>query len=478
MDRFQILARLAIGGMAEIFVARAEGQSAPVVLKRARGEDRRADAMLRTEAGLTLPLLHRNLVRALELVEIAGRPCLVLELVEGESLAKLQHAREGRALSPGMASYLVTEVASGLAHVHAARPTPLVHGDVNASNVLISRSGEVKLGDFGIAEPAGTVRGTLDLRGQAGHLPPEALRRSPAHAKGDLFLLGLLLAELLLGERVIRGETPEEMLTALAAFQPKKLERPPVCPEPLWKVALALLQPDPARRMGQAHEVIEALQPFAAPVRRENVMALFRRIFPDWRSPAQAALERLPPAAQDQSGHGAEADFGLDHVPTPREPMPAVKLSPRSSDPTPPMATRLDSPTPAPRPPPPRAATPLPVHRAALTRKLEEMLEPSAPGLAALTPAELAELPLPRALLARVPRAWAERLTVVPLAAGSGALVVACADADPSSALSTLRGVTGCSQLRSVKAAAEAIRQAIERGYQAAGLAREPLLRS
>ena len=65
MDRFQILARLAVGGMAEIFVARAEGQAAPVVLKRARGDDRRADALLRAEAGLTLPLSHANLVRAL-----------------------------------------------------------------------------------------------------------------------------------------------------------------------------------------------------------------------------------------------------------------------------------------------------------------------------------------------------------------------------------------------------------------------------
>jgi serine/threonine protein kinase len=480
VDRFQILARLAVGGMAEVFVARAEGRDSPVVLKRARGNDRRADAMLRAEAGLTLPLHHANLVRALELVEISGRPCLVLELVEGESLARLQRERSGRALSPGMASFLVSEIASGLAHVHQARPTPLVHGDVNASNVLISRTGQVKLGDFGIAEARGTVRGTHDLRGQAGHLPPEALRHGPADPRGDLFLLGLLLAELLRGESVIAGASPDEMLTALAAFHPRQLHRPPVVPEELWKVVVALLQPDPARRTGQAHEVIEALQPFAAPVRRDNVIALFRRIFPEWRSPAEPVpgqdSEPADPVSPTTRGMPA-FNPGPEFAPTPREPVAAVNPV-RISDPTPRL--RLESPTPpmqaaravAPTTPPDRTA----LDPQTLQKGLTSMLDAAAPALPPLTPADLIGFPLPRELLTRVPRAWAERLTVVPLAAGPGALVVACPDADPSGALSTLRSVTGCSQVRHVKAAAESIRQAIERGYEAAGLKREPLL--
>lgn len=530
MEQYEILKRLAVGGMAELFVAVAPDGS-NVVLKRGRAEaDPRFDALLRTEAGYVLPLNHPNLVRALQLVEIEGRPVLVMELVEGVSVATLQTARRHRPLSPAMAAYVTAQVAAGLSYVHGQRP-PLVHGDVTPANVLLARSGAVKLADFGIAEPAGTIR-RGELRGNPTYLPPELLHGGPSDARGDLFQLGLLLAELLIGTPVL-PEHPPHALAALERFNPKQLERPEHVPDAQWKLVQKLLQPEPSKRLAHAHEVLEALREWSAPVGPPQVAALFRHALPAWRSPLDPDLTPAPmrpttapvapPPPVEEAPRPPSRPVARIDSPTPsrtRPPPPPVES--RATELTPPASPedvtshqlqRFEDKTPAalpftaePRPatpqpgvpmrkasPTPRLSSPTPRGLSPITDKLLGELEkprtpaqPEAPDLAELAKqtglmhlpdAEMAALPLPPELLARLPRAWAERLNVIPVAGNIGGLVVAMSEPEPKRLMSTLVSVTGCATVRGVLASSAAIRAAIERGYEAAGLKREPLLK-
>ena len=523
--QLELLSRLAVGGMAELYLARVEGQDVPVVLKRGRKDaDPRIDALLRTEAALWLPLQHPNLVRALDLVEINDRPCLLMELVEGVSLAQVQQARKGRPLSPAMAAYLCREIAGALSHVHAVRP-PTVHGDVTASNILISRSGEVKLGDFGIAEPAGAIRTTGELRGQAGHVAPETLQGAPADVRSDLFQLGLLLAELLQGGPLFASDDEQAALTALSRFQPKQLEKPELAPPGLWRIAVQLLQPDPDKRLAHAHEALEGLVEFAAPVGKPQVAALLRHALPDWRSPLDV-LHGAPPPRNDAR---AQTEPALAPAKPPDVPWETAPEQPpatpaRQDSPTPAMSfpARLESPTPAPAEQEPLPESPTPAHafdlepvpesptpahaftldgppididalqariREELTRARESRSEPDTArpgtlarvaletGLVLLSDLELAALPLPPLLIKRLPRAWAERLRAIPIAADASTILVAMAEAEPKRLMETVRSVTGCTTVRGILASPGAIAAAIERGYEAAGLRREALLK-
>src|SRR6185312_13831135 len=98
-------------------------------------------------------------------------------------------------------------------------------------------------------------------------------------------------------------------------------------------------------------------------------------------------------------------------------------------------------------------------------------------GLVLLADVELASLPLPTELLRRLPRAWAERLRAIPIAADASTLLVAMAEPEPKRLMETVRSVTGCANVRGVLASPGAISAAIERGYEAAGLRREALLK-
>src|SRR5262249_16333207 len=141
-----------------------DGQERPVAIKRlltSLQNDPHAEDWLRREADITEGLRHPQLVQTLELARIGGQLCLVMELVEGETLRALLDVltEQRQVLSPSLSAHLCLEVATGLAHAHEhtdgkGRLRPVIHGDLTPANVLISRSGVVKLADFGIAEVA------------------------------------------------------------------------------------------------------------------------------------------------------------------------------------------------------------------------------------------------------------------------------------------------------------------------------------
>jgi eukaryotic-like serine/threonine-protein kinase len=207
---FELTARLGRGGSAEVWRAvqhGAHGFSRTVALKRLLPE-RLADESLRAslliEARLAARLTHANVAQVLEVVEAGGEHAIVMELVEGCELRTLVKAMAPLGPPPpGLGAFVTHEVCRALGAAHGERP-PILHRDVSITNVLIARTGAVKLADFGIGKALEEAErdGTVSLKGNLGYMAPEQLARAPVSPATDVYAAGVLLWELLTGRRL------------------------------------------------------------------------------------------------------------------------------------------------------------------------------------------------------------------------------------------------------------------------------------
>jgi len=213
---FDVVARVAVGGMGEVFraVRRGDPYGSPVALKVIRA-DRLADPyfidMFRAEARVGMLIDHPNIVRVLEFGAADSVPYLVQELVEGVSLLRLI---DKRPLEPAVASYVAISVLRGLEYAHCLRdankrPLRLVHRDVACGNVLVSRTGDIKLTDFGVVKLRGmSLTQVGEEKGNPACMAPEQLvaagaKRSVDH-RADVFAVGVLLYHMLAGDGPFR----------------------------------------------------------------------------------------------------------------------------------------------------------------------------------------------------------------------------------------------------------------------------------
>jgi len=266
--RYLVRSRLGEGGMAEVFLAEAvdaQGQQFPVALKLMK-KDAPPEAFA-DEADLMGLLDHPNLVRKLEAGQAFGRPFIAMEFLVGGDLRRLIEAHETlkRSFPLGMAVYVCTEVLRALAYFHqvrtrTGRPLDLVHGDVNPSNIFFSGEGDVKLGDFGVAKAQGADIGPQDgiTAGKLHYLSPEQTRGETLTASTDLFAMGIVLYELVVGTHpFIRG--PLDDAAAMAAIRAAKLGLPDSVDKPLAQILRKALAPDKANRFRTAGEFAGAL---------------------------------------------------------------------------------------------------------------------------------------------------------------------------------------------------------------------------
>jgi serine/threonine-protein kinase len=182
-------------------------------------------AMFDSEARLTTGLNHKNLVRVYEAGEHLGVPFMVMEYVDGVSCAKLLRtvASRGERFPEAAALVICAEVLQGLMHAHGARdagnePLGIVHRDVSPGNILISRTGRIKLADFGIARSTQIEHHTDpgQVKGKFGYMSPEqVMGDEELDARSDLFSLGVVLTEMLLGRRLFSGKGEFEVLTRM-----------------------------------------------------------------------------------------------------------------------------------------------------------------------------------------------------------------------------------------------------------------------
>jgi len=264
VGRFQILERLGGGGMGVVYKARDARLDRLVALKFLhlhQSADPRARARLMSEARAVSALDHPNLAVVHEIGEHRGQLFIAMAFYEGETLKKkLAHGP----LPVREALDYVVQIAEGLQRAHEAG---IVHRDIKPANVLVTDRGQVKVVDFGIAHvPGENVTQTGMTVGTVAYMSPEQASGQTADQRTDLWSLGVLLYEMLAGERPFQGENVLATLDAIRHGEPKSLASlSPGIPEALVGVLRRLLQKDPEARTRDAAELLTDLQGLREP---------------------------------------------------------------------------------------------------------------------------------------------------------------------------------------------------------------------
>ena len=261
--RYRLRKRLASGGMGTVWEATDRNLKRPVAVKllnEALMDDERFIERFRREARAVAGLVHPNVAGVFDYGEDRGRPYIVMELIDGETLAQIT-ARSGPQ-DPGEVARIGADAAVALAAAHEAG---IVHRDVKPANIMVTRRGDVKVMDFGIAAEAlagGTgLTGTGMIMGTARYLSPEQAQGHPATPASDIYSLGAVLYELLAGRAPFEHDSP--MATAMAHVNevpaPFSEVRPDVPPSLAATVERCLAK-DPADRSAQAASLAEELR--------------------------------------------------------------------------------------------------------------------------------------------------------------------------------------------------------------------------
>lgn len=275
-ERYRLVRPLASGGMAEVFVGTAhgaEGFEKRVAIKRILpylAKDEAIARMFLSEARLATHLNHQNLVSVYDVGTSPAGPFLVMELVNGWDLGVLVRRvkRQGVRFPPHLVAFIGAQALAGLTHAyrrtHNGRPVLAAHRDISPSNILISREGEVKVTDFGIAKLEGVSQGTQPgvFKGKPSYAAPEVITGAPATAASDQFSLGIVLYELLAGQHPFSDST-EGIIVAMAIANGTP---PPLTgvPEPLAEVVMRALEKTPEARFPQPEAMAEALARYLA----------------------------------------------------------------------------------------------------------------------------------------------------------------------------------------------------------------------
>jgi len=276
--KYYLLERINVGGMAEVFRAKAfgvEGFERLVAVKRILpniAEDKEFIRMFIEEAKLAVQLNHANIAQIFDLGVVDGSYYIALEHVHGRDVRGIfDRCRQvGEAMPVAQACFVVMKVCEGLDYAHnkrdqSGRELSLVHRDVSPQNVIISFEGEVKLIDFGIAKAAGKGSKTQAgiLKGKFGYMSPEQVRGLPIDRRSDVFSCGIVLYELLTGERLFVGESDFSTLEKVRNVEilpPSTYNRK--IPDELERIVLKALAKDTEERYQNAIDLHDELQAF------------------------------------------------------------------------------------------------------------------------------------------------------------------------------------------------------------------------
>jgi serine/threonine protein kinase len=265
--KYQLLKELGRGGMGVVHLAMSRGPQGftkLVVLKmmrRALVGDFDSHRMFLEEARISARLTHPNVVDVYEVIDYGEMPTIVMEYLEGQPLSAILNAPTGPNPPRNLLLYILTKVLAGLGAAHDLRdydgtPFNLIHRDASPHNVFVLYDGQVKVLDFGIAKAerseVETQAGTL--KGKIRYMPPEQLMHLSQDRRVDLFTAGVILWEMLVGQRFWGSRTDDEVVRELSA---KRLPALPIganVPPELAAICARALAPDPADRYATADE--------------------------------------------------------------------------------------------------------------------------------------------------------------------------------------------------------------------------------
>ena len=275
LDRYELLCPIAQGGMAQVWLARMHGKHgfeklvAIKTILPAYANDLRFQQMFLDEARIASGIEHANVAQILDLGEESDSLYLVMEWIDGDSLAKLFRAveRAGTPLPPSIVTRILIDTCAGLHAAHELRDKSgallnVVHRDVSPQNILVSVRGHVKLIDFGIAKARDRVAGDTNtglLKGKILYMAPEQALGRPVDRRADVWAVGAV------GYHLLAGVPPFEGANQLATLHLLTTEEAPpplpsTIPEPLRDVLLSTFHRDPAARFSTAEELGAALE--------------------------------------------------------------------------------------------------------------------------------------------------------------------------------------------------------------------------
>jgi serine/threonine-protein kinase len=322
--RYRSLGRIGRGGMADVFLAVGLGPAGfnkLVVIKRLRDTVASDDGfreMFLDEARLAARLNHPNVVQTYEVFEDAGAFFITMEHLEGQPLGRIERecCKRGMRLKPQFCARIVSDALCGLHYAHEVRdydgaPLNIVHRDVSPQNIFVTYDGQVKVVDFGIAkaELSQTKTQAGFFKGKAAYMAPEQLEGAEIDRRVDVFTAGIVLWEMLVGQRLMAAEsTAKTLMRLLKEPIPHVAELVAGIDPELDRIVARALQRDPAARYQTAGEMRNALDHYLVEsghfVRQEDLGRIVGELFRD----ARASLRQ---AISDHLAHSSEFPTGV-----------------------------------------------------------------------------------------------------------------------------------------------------------------------
>jgi serine/threonine protein kinase len=321
IGRYEIVSRLASGGMAEVWLAYlhgVEGFRRCVVLKTMLPMlARRPECvkMFINEAAIAARFNHPNIVSTFDLGCLKDSYFIAMEYIQGRSLRQLARRAPGGRVPDWVVLHSVAAACKGLQYMHDyaenGKPLGLVHCDVSPENIIVSFNGNVTLVDFGIATT--TIGGTPDdpdlIKGKFRFIAPERIRGRTMDRRADVYALGVMLYELLTGTRPYRAETPYELLArAVAGGAPPPRTVCPDIPEELDRIVRKAMALSPDDRYAEASHLESDISTFLAAADQSHLQrelgAYVCSVFPDATdlpSAARPDSSERPPTAEPRS---------------------------------------------------------------------------------------------------------------------------------------------------------------------------------
>lgn len=275
-DKYEIIRRLAVGGMGEIFLARQRGVAGfdrLVILKNLLPDLAEQPGFIDQfldEARVAATLNHPNIVSIYEVGAWQGVYFIAMEYINGEAVSQLMGmcAKQGLGLPYPLAVRIAHDAALGLDHAHHAsdptgQPLNIVHRDVTPQNIMVRTDGVTKVVDFGVARAANRATRTATglVKGKVPYMPPEQLSGGDLDGRADQWALGVVLWEMLCGKRLFKAENDAMVITRILRepIPPPEAMGASVPPE-LSAIVMRMLRRDRNNRFARLHDVADALQ--------------------------------------------------------------------------------------------------------------------------------------------------------------------------------------------------------------------------
>ncbi len=320
--RYQLLKKIASGGMGQVFLARSAGERGfekLLVIKRILPhlvEDEEFFSMFFDEARITARLNHPNIAQIFDLGEAEGSHYIAMEYVAGEDVRRIEKfARSKSVREPlGVVLRIIADAAAGLDYAHKAldatgKPLGLVHRDVSPQNILVGFDGGVKLIDFGVAKAAGRLQMTATgiLKGKYPYMSPEQADGESVDLRSDIFALGIVFWEQLTDKRLFKGENDTMTLRLVKACNvPPPSSIDPKVPASLDAIVLKALERNPADRYSDCAQLRLAIEDFAVAngiaSSSAHLVAFMQGLY------AERIAEDADPATLDQMSPSAAFD--------------------------------------------------------------------------------------------------------------------------------------------------------------------------